>query len=40
VVTVPEHRQRGRFGKLPGLRMAGSADQAFALLRRSLTAGR
>jgi tRNA dimethylallyltransferase len=33
-------RQRGWFGKLPGTRMAGSADQAFALLRRPLGAGR
>jgi tRNA dimethylallyltransferase len=33
-------RQRGWFGKLPGTRMAGSADQVFALLRRPLEAGR
>jgi tRNA dimethylallyltransferase len=33
-------RQRGWFGKLPGTRMAGSADQALALLRRPLGAGR
>jgi tRNA A37 N6-isopentenylltransferase MiaA len=33
-------RQRGWFGKLPGTRMAGSADEAVALLRRPLGAGR
>jgi tRNA dimethylallyltransferase len=33
-------RQRGWFGKLPGTRMAGSADQGFALVRRQLRAGR
>ncbi|MGH3156861.1 MAG: tRNA (adenosine(37)-N6)-dimethylallyltransferase, partial [Streptosporangiaceae bacterium] len=33
-------RQRGWFGKLPGTRMAGSADRAIALVRRQLAAGR
>jgi tRNA dimethylallyltransferase len=33
-------RQRGWFGKLPGTQMVSSADQAFALLRQPLGAGR